>query len=103
MAQTLMSIRIDEDLKNDFERYCGMLGMSMSTAFIIFAKTFVRERKMPFEIRLQEPSREEAKAALSQIRDYAKKNGTSEMTMEEIDEEIKLYRKEKRTLWFLLF
>ena len=95
MAQTLMSIRIDEDLKNDFERCCNMLGMSMSTAFTIFAKTLVRERKMPFEIRLQDPSREEAKAILEQIRKISEEKGISEMTMEEIDEEIKLTRKEK--------
>ena len=95
MAQTLMSIRIDEDLKNDFERYCSMLGMSMSTAFTIFAKTLVRERKMPFEIRLQEPSREEAKAILEQMVKISEGNGLSNMTMEEIDEEIKLTRKEK--------
>ncbi len=95
MAQTLMSIRIDEDLKKDFEEVCTRMGLSMSSAINVFAKTVVREKRIPFEICLMDSSREEAKAALSQIRDYAKKNGTSEMTMEEIDEEIKSYRKEK--------
>ncbi len=95
MGQTLISISIDEDLKNDFERYCDMLGMSMSTAITIFAKALVRERRIPFEIRVQDPSREEAKAILEQIRKISEENGTSEMTMEEIDEEIRKTREEK--------
>lgn len=50
MGQTSISIRIDEDLKKQFESFCSEIGMSMTTAFCVFAKTAVREHRIPFEI-----------------------------------------------------
>lgn len=50
MAQTNINIRIDKDLKKQFEAFCSDIGMSMTTAFCIFAKKTVREQKIPFEI-----------------------------------------------------
>lgn len=50
MAQTKLTIRIDEDLKNAFNKLCSDIGMSMSTAFCIFAKKAVREQRIPFEL-----------------------------------------------------
>ena len=50
MAQTNISIRIDEDLKRKFEKFCEDTGMTMTTAFNIFAKKAVREQRIPFEI-----------------------------------------------------
>lgn len=50
MAQTTIYIRIDADLKKDFETFCDSIGMSMSTAVNIFIKKSVREQRIPFEI-----------------------------------------------------
>ena len=50
MAQKTFSIRMDDDLKEDFDKTCKDFGMTMSTAITIFAKTVVRERRIPFEI-----------------------------------------------------
>lgn len=50
MSQTNVNIRMDEDLKKQFDAFCSDVGMNMTTAFCIFAKTAVRERKIPFEI-----------------------------------------------------
>jgi len=50
MAQTTMSIRIDDELKRQFDALCGDFGMSVSTAFTIFAKTVVRQKEIPFRI-----------------------------------------------------
>ena len=50
MAQTMVSIRMDEELKKNMERTCHELGMSMTTAFIIFAKKMSREHRIPFEV-----------------------------------------------------
>ena len=38
MAQTLINVRMDEDLKRNFDNVCNELGMTMSTAIMIFAK-----------------------------------------------------------------
>jgi DNA-damage-inducible protein J len=50
MGQITMSIRIDETLKKQLDTLCSEFGMNTSTAFTIFAKTLVRERRIPFEI-----------------------------------------------------
>jgi len=56
MAQISVNIRMDEDLKKQFDNFCSDVGMSMTTAFCIFAKTVVREHRIPFEIRTNEPN-----------------------------------------------
>ena len=50
MAQVLVNFRIDEDVKRDMEQACREMGLSMSTAFTIFAKKVGREKRIPFEI-----------------------------------------------------
>ena len=50
MAQTTICIRVDADLKKDFEKFCDSIGMSMSTAINIFIKKSVGEQRIPFEI-----------------------------------------------------
>ena len=55
MAQVLVNFRIDEEIKKDMEQACREMGLSMSTAFTLFAKKVGREKRIPFEISV-EPS-----------------------------------------------
>lgn len=55
MAQTNINIRMDEDLKRQFEALCQNIGMSMTTAITIFAKKMVNENKVPFELTGNDP------------------------------------------------
>ena len=50
MAQVLVNFRLEEEDKKGMEEVCRDLGMSMSTAFTIFAKKMRRERRIPFEV-----------------------------------------------------
>ena len=50
MAQTNVNIRMDEELKKQFDAFCSDIGMSMTTAICVFAKKAVRDRRIPFEI-----------------------------------------------------
>jgi len=45
-----VNFRMDSDLKKNMEKLCGELGMSMTTAFTIFAKKMTREKRIPFEV-----------------------------------------------------
>jgi DNA-damage-inducible protein J len=54
MRQAILSIRMDEKLKKQFDTLCSEFGMNPTTAITVFAKTVVRERKIPFEIKAQE-------------------------------------------------
>lgn len=58
MAQTNINIRMDDTLKQQFDHLCNELGMNMTTAFNIFAKTMVRQQKIPFEVSLNVPNAE---------------------------------------------
>lgn len=66
MAQTNVSIRMDAELKRQFEDFCADIGMSMTTAFTVFAKKAVRENKIPFEISGDIPN-EETRRALGNV------------------------------------
>jgi DNA-damage-inducible protein J len=50
MAQVLVNVRMDEDLKKSMESTCRTLGLNMSTAFTIFAKKVSREQRIPFDV-----------------------------------------------------
>lgn len=71
MAQTNINIRMDENLKRDFEHLCGELGMNMTTAFNIFARTMVRYNGIPFEVSLNIPNAE-TRAAIEETKEMAK-------------------------------
>lgn len=63
LAQTTnINIRMDSELKRQFEAFCADMGMSMTTAFNIFAKKTVREYRIPFEIGGDVPNEETRKA-----------------------------------------
>ena len=50
MAQAMNNFRIDEKIKKEMEKICREMGMSMTTAFTIFATKVTKERRIPFEI-----------------------------------------------------
>ena len=50
MAQVMINFRIDEDTKRDMEQACKEMGLTMTTAFTIFAKKVGKEKRIPFEI-----------------------------------------------------
>ncbi len=50
MAQTTFTIRMDEDVKREFNAICENIGLTMTTAFCVFAKKAVSEQKIPFEL-----------------------------------------------------
>ena len=64
MAQvtTNVNFRMDKNLKIRFDKVCNELGLSMSTAFTVFAKTMVRQQRVPFDISLEVPNEETLKS-----------------------------------------
>lgn len=71
MATTNLNIRIDEDIKKQAEEIFTALGLSTSAAFNIFAKTVVRERRIPFELTLNTPNAETL-AAIKEVEEMKK-------------------------------
>ena len=50
MAQTTISVRMDDKLKKNFDKICNELGISISSAVVMLAKKMVREKRLPFEV-----------------------------------------------------
>lgn len=96
MAQATFSIRMDEGLKKQFDSLCSDFGMNATTAFNIFAKAVVRERRIPFEIAAPaDTTRDDAIAAFWEMRKIAETNGLQDMTLNDINAEIEAVRSGK--------
>lgn len=50
MPQAVLSVRMDDKVKQQFDAFCAEVGMNASVAVNMFAKTVVREKRIPFEI-----------------------------------------------------
>lgn len=87
---TSMTIRVDEQLKKNFDLLCDEFGLSNSAALNIFMKTVVRERRIPFEIKAdsEDEIRKKGWLAFQRMRASALTVGAGDMTLEEINEEI---------------
>ena len=84
MAQTNVNIRMDAELKRQFEEFCSDVGMSMTTAFCVFAKKVVRENRIPFEVDREIPN-EETRKAIEEVQQM-KKDPSKGMTFTDVDE-----------------
>lgn len=86
MANININIRMDSDLKQQFEAFCNDVGMTMTTAFTVFAKKAVREYRIPFEIGAEVPNAETKKT----IEDARKGIGMSKAfsSVEELMEDL---------------
>lgn len=99
MAQATISIRVDQALKQDFDSLCEDFGISTTAAFNIFMKTVVRERRIPFEIKTESEAQKRQKAldAFAAMRAAVAASGMKEMTLEEINAEIREARNARRS------
>ncbi|MCL1917538.1 MAG: type II toxin-antitoxin system RelB/DinJ family antitoxin [Peptococcaceae bacterium] len=73
MAQTNVNIRIDENLKREFDSICQDLGLTMTTAFTVFARTVVRRQRIPFEIARDIPNTETI-TAMEEMQSYEERS-----------------------------
>ena len=98
MAQVSMTVRMDSDLKSSFDLLCSQFGMSANTAMNVFAKAVVQRGKIPFEIRGDKPvamEENEGLKAFRAIRAMAEAGAFPEMSLDEINEEIRAARRDR--------
>lgn len=99
MAQQAMTVRLDALMKSQFDALCEQFGMSANTAINIFVNAVVRSKSIPFSIKVkdeQEEIRQKAIKAIESMQKQAEESGASKMTLEEINEEIRLAREERK-------
>lgn len=86
MAQTLVNVRMDEDIKKSMEETCKELGITMSTAFNIFARKMVREKRIPFEVSIDPFYSENNMKAINESIKQVKEGKVVEKTIEDLEE-----------------
>ncbi|MBO6086745.1 type II toxin-antitoxin system RelB/DinJ family antitoxin [bacterium] len=62
MSQANICIRLDENLKKQFDYLCNEFGLTMTAAINMFIKAVIRESKIPFEISANVPNAETRQA-----------------------------------------
>ena len=98
MSTTAISIRLDADIKKQFDDLCKEFGLSTNAAFNLFARTVVREQAIPFPISLSSSESANRSAAAQQALSRAQSLSAKEAhewTDEEIDELIAAHRCKK--------
>ena len=50
MAQTTFSVRMDSEVKKQFDEFCSQVGMNTTVAFNMFVRAVLREKRLPFEV-----------------------------------------------------
>ena len=89
MNQVAFTVQMDNSLKDEFEKICDNFGMTMSTAINIFARAVIKQKKIPFDIAYDTNiDLKRAKIIARELREEAKINGTSDMSLDEINREI---------------
>ena len=98
MGTSLLQVRIDDTLKNQAAEVFDNLGIDTSTAVRMFLKRVVKENGIPFSMTL--PSKpyvaERGYEAMLEMNKIAKENGLSDMSLDEINDEIESSRKERK-------
>lgn len=51
--KVIVSVRVDKDVKEQFERVCKSMGLNISDAINIFARKVVSEEAIPFQVKLE--------------------------------------------------
>ena len=101
MSQTAFTVRMDSDTKKKFDEICKDFGMSSNTALNVFARTVVKQERIPFEVESQRVTETKEAArqfgeAFEKLRAKVQKQGIPEMSLDEINELIKEVRDERR-------
>lgn len=97
MGQTAFTVRMDTEVKKRFDELCKDFGMSANTAFNMFARAVIKQERIPFDVESENQAKlQRAWEAIERMRASAIANGIADMSMDEIDEEIRLVREERR-------
>lgn len=82
-----VSFRMDDTLKKQMEAVLDQLGLNMTTAMTMFAKTIVREQRLPLDLRIDPFYAPANQKRLKQIIDRYESGETAPIkkTMEELE------------------
>lgn len=86
-----ITLRFDDETKEKIDRLCENLGLSITNFFSIYAKKAIQEQGIPFSLKLTDEAESlanQCKIDLFNARQNAIKNGTADMSLDEINKVI---------------
>ena len=88
MALSTLTARVDENDKSDFDTFCSSVGLTASAAINIYVKTVLRERRIPFEIKQEDPffSSENQAYISKSVKELRAGKGTAHELIEDTNE-----------------
>ena len=91
----ILQVRLDNELKNQATAIYNELGIDLSTAVRMFLKKSVQTGGIPFETKVDSVTLK-AIVAIDQMRNISEQNGNSLMSLDDINEEIRKTREERK-------
>ena len=88
MALSTLTARIDEKDKISFDAFCSSVGLTSSAAINLYVKAVLREKRIPFEIKQEDPFFNAANQAyvLKSVQELRSGKGTVHELIEADDE-----------------
>ena len=96
MSSVDVTVSLDEETKKEFDVFCNNVGISITTAFVMFVKAVLRNRELPFSVTDKSSYLDDGSliSAFRESQEQAVLNGTAGMTIDEIIEVVAECRKE---------
>ena len=91
MSNTLIQFRLESQLKQDAIDLFAKLGLDLTTAIKIFLRRSVQVQGLPFSMSVKDF---DALQAMRELNDYSQANGLSNLTLDEINDEINKCRRQ---------
>ena len=101
METTNITVRVYKATKKEFDAFCENVGINATAAVNMFIKAVLRTRQLPFtvtDLSMQDKRYYgvQAMEAIKSMREASLANGNSDMTLDEINEEINHARNEAK-------
>ena len=88
MASTIVQFRADTEMRSQASDICESLGLDLPTYFRMCMSRLIQEGGIPFSLKLGKSSRAQSLEFLQKFNTISEQNGTSNLSLDEINQEI---------------
>ena len=89
MVNTLVQFRVDESDRTEAIEICSKLGIDLQSYFRICLARLIREKGIPFSMKIEEDKENKGISAMKRASKIAKEYGISDLSLDEINEVIR--------------
>ena len=89
MVNTLVQFRVDESDRTEAMEICSKLGIDLQSYFRICLARLIREKGIPFSMKIEEAKENKGISAMKRASKIAKEYGISDLSLDEINAEIR--------------